>query len=109
MDRKAKERALECALLNLYRTWSTLPIPAGFSRPYYAERFRQMIVPGCVRYVGGVAAIRHVLTKRTLGLERLKAYPDLTVEALVATGKWDDLISEPYRTVARKRMARMSQ
>jgi len=109
MDRHARQRALECALFNLYRTWSTLPIPDGFSRPYYAESFRQMIVPGCARYIGGVAAVRHVLTKRTSGYERLKAYPELTVEALVATGKWDDVIGKPFRKIARERIARMSQ
>ena len=68
-----------------------------------------MIVPGCKNYKGAVRAIQHVLTKRTLGLHRLKAYPEMTVEYLVASGAWDDLIDEPFRKVARKRVKEISK
>lgn len=89
-----RETDLEAALFALYKQWSQLPIPAGFSRAYYAERFRQMIVPGCKRYRGGIAAVKHVLTMHTTGFARLKPYPELTVESLIATGDWNDVLGD---------------
>src|SRR5689334_6629883 len=107
MGQHPRQKDLEAALLKLYSAWASLPIQPGFSRPYYAERFRQMVVPGCKNYIGGIRAVQHVLTKRTLGLKRLKNHPELTVEALIAKGDWDDIIDEPFQTVARTRYAAM--
>jgi hypothetical protein len=87
--------------LVLYEAWARLPIPNGSTRPFRAERFRQTIVPGCKRYKG-VEAVKDVLPKSTAGFERLKPYPGLTVEYLVASGKWDDLFNEPFRQLAKK-------
>ena len=98
---KARERALESALLLLYEALSRLPITPEHPRPYYAERFRQTIVPGCKRYKGGVQAVRDILGKREVDARRLKSYPDLTVEYLVSSGKWDDLFNETDRNLAR--------
>src|SRR5437879_630987 len=105
MSDEARERALESALLRLYNAWSRLPVPPGRKRPYYAERFRQMIVPGCVRYKGGINAVRHVLLYWTSGFERLEEHPNLTVEQLVISGKWDDLFDSSDRTIARAKLA----
>src|SRR5882672_9496749 len=102
MIEKIRESALEGALFRLYQKWLQLPVQPGHARPYRAERFRQMIVPGCKNYKGGVLAVQHVLTTRTSGFERLKDTPELTVESLVASGQWNDLIREPYQKVARK-------
>jgi hypothetical protein len=98
---RSRERALEGALFALYEAWSKLPIPPGKERPYYAERFRQTIVPACKRYKGGVRAVKDVLGKATGGVERLKSSPHLTVEHLVLSGEWDDLFSDTYRKLAR--------
>jgi len=109
MADKRRERALESALFNLYENWARLPIPPGYQRPYYAERFRQTIVPGCKRYKGGVRAVKDVLGKPTLGAARLKPYPHLTVEHLVLSGEWDDLFNETYRKLARIGLKRLSK
>lgn len=105
MTDESRERALEAALFHLYEAWAELPIPAGKTRRYYAHRFRQMIVPGCKKYKGGVRAVQGVLCKSTAGFERLKPHPNLTVEYLVASGEWDDLFDESYRHLARARLA----
>lgn len=76
---------------------------------YRAERFRQMIVPRCKRYKGGIAAVRHVLTTNTAGFDRLKDHPTLTVEHLAISGEWDDLIPELFLKPARNRLARKSE
>ena len=110
MSEPARERALEAALLRLYEAWARLPIPRGYTRPYYAERFRQTIVPGFKRYKGGIRAVKDVLLKRTTeGFERLHSYPSLTVEHLVASGEWDDLFSEPFRKAARSKLRRLTR
>ncbi len=98
---KTRERALERALLLLYEAWARLPITPEHPRPYYAERFRQTIVPGCKRYKGAVQAVREILRKRKVGPKRFKSYPHLTVEYLVLSGKWDDLFNETDRKLAR--------
>ena len=105
----SRERALEAALLRLYEAWARLPIPPGQNRPYYAERFRQTIVPGCKRYKGGVRAVKDVLLKRTDGFERLRGDLELTVEWLVGSGEWDDLFSEPFRRAARNKLSQISR
>jgi|ERR1017187_2845071 hypothetical protein len=109
MADQSRERALESALFALYEAWSRLPIPPGKRRPYYAERFRQTVVPTCKRYKGGVQAVKDVLGKATGGAERLKAYPDLTVEHLVLSGEWDDLFHEKYRKLARIGLKKLSK
>ncbi len=91
MEDKSRERVLEAALFRLYQD--------------YAERFQQMIVPGCVRYKGGVPAVEGIVSRRPAGFERLKPYPHLTVEYLVASGDWDDLIAERCRKTALARLA----
>lgn len=99
---KARECALESALLLLYEAWAALPITPEHPRPYYAERFRQTIVPGCKRYKGGVQAVRDILgKKREVDARRFKCYPDLTVEYLVSSGRWNDLFNEIDRNLAR--------
>ncbi len=106
MADKSRESALEGALLHLYEQWARLPIGPGYTRPYRAERFRQTIVPGCKRYKGGVEAVKDVLLKTTThGFERLRPYPHLTVEYLVASGEWDDLFTESFRKLARKKLS----
>src|SRR5437870_4021131 len=101
MADKSRERSLEGALFRLYEAWARLPISPGYQRPYYAERFRQTIVPGCKRYKGGIRAVKDVLGKPTLGADRLRPYPNLTVEYLVLSGEWNDLFDETYRKLAR--------
>jgi hypothetical protein len=104
---KARERALESALFFLYEAWADLPITPEHPRPYYAERFRQTIVPGCKRYKGGAQAVRDILGKREVDAMRLRCYPDLTVEYLVSSGKWNDLFNEADRTLARFRLKKL--
>jgi hypothetical protein len=58
---------------------------------------------------GGVEAVQDVLLKRTAGFERLKPHPHLNVEYLVASGKWDDLFSEPFLKLARKKLSEISK
>jgi hypothetical protein len=99
---ESRERALEAALFDLYQRWRD-------ELGYRAERFRQLIVPGCKRYKGGVGAIKHVLTTRTAGFDRLKDHPELTVEYLAISGAWDDLIPEMFRNAARNRLAGKSK
>src|ERR1700730_19132925 len=104
---KAREHALESALLLLYEAWARLAITPEHPRPYYAERFRQTIVPGCKRYKGGVQAVRDILGKREVDARRLRCYPDLTVEYLVSSGAWDDLFNPADRTLARLRLKKL--
>jgi hypothetical protein len=95
MADNSRECAPEVALSKLYEEWARLPIPTGCKRPYYAERFRQTIVPGCKRYKGGVQAVKDVLEKKKAsGFVRLRSYPHLTVEHLVASGEWNDLFDQ---------------
>ena len=104
MPNKARERALESALFDLYQAWARLPIAPGYKRRYYATKFLQTILPKYRLYKGGVRAVKDVLGKRTIGAGRLKHYPHLTVEHLVLSGKWDDLFDETYRKLARREL-----
>ena len=97
MADESRERALESALLRLYERW-------WHELGYRAEGFRQTIVRGCRRYKGGVRAVEDILTKSTPVFYRLRNHPDLTVEHLVLSGDWDDLIREEYRVLAGKRL-----
>ena len=90
---------LERALFGLYDAWWR-------QLGYRAERFRQMFVPGCKRYFGGIRAVQHVLMKKTSGFGRLQGHPTLTVEHLVASGEWDHLIAPSFRAAALRRLGR---
>lgn len=103
----SRERALEGALFGLYQAWSKLPTPSDRLRPYFAEKFRQMIVPGCKLYKGGVEAVRHMLFKSKTGLlDYLAANNriDLSVESLVLSGEWDDLFDPQDRKRAAEKL-----
>jgi hypothetical protein len=54
--------------------------------------------------MGGIQTVKHVIANSTIGLERLKGYPELTVESLVLSGEWDDLFDETDRKNARKNL-----
>jgi hypothetical protein len=110
MANTSRECALEGTLLRLYETWARLPISPGYHRHYYAEYFRQTIVPGCKRYKGGVQAVEDMLLKKkTSGLERLRPYPHLTVEHLVASGEWNDLFGERLQILAQNKLRNISR
>ena len=102
----ARERALEAALFHLYRdVWPHLPLKPG-EKPYYAERFRQQIVAGCKCYIGGVQAVKRAIRRETTGRERLKNHPEVTLEALVLSGEWDDLFDDDDRRIAAEKLGR---
>ncbi|HUI39284.1 MAG TPA: hypothetical protein VLY22_01520, partial [Candidatus Nitrosotalea sp.] len=64
----------------------------------------------CVRYVGGVEAVKHVIGKSTTGLVRLRNHPELTVEKrVVLSRKWDDLFDDDDRMQARQNLATISK
>jgi hypothetical protein len=95
---ESRERDLESALFSLYQTWWR-------ELGWRAEKFRQMIVPGCKIYKGGVGTVRHLIYKRkTTGLDRLANRPELTIEHLVLSGQWDDLFDDKDRTAARMKL-----
>ena len=98
MPDETRERALERALFALYQTWWR-------ELGWRAEKFRQMIVPGCKIYKGGIGTVRHLIHKRkTTGLDGLANRQELTVEHLVLSGQWDDLFDEMDRNAARKKL-----
>ena len=95
MPDNSRERALEVALLCLYEEWRSLG--------YRAERFRQMVVPNCKRYKGGVAAVRDlVYGGATAGFAFLrdKHRLDLSVENLILEPEWADLFSDRDKLAA---------
>ena len=63
-----------------------------------------MIVPGCENYVGGAQAVKSVIHRPTSGFDRLKDYPQLTVEHLVLSGDWDDFFDDDDRRKAAKKL-----
>ena len=84
----SREQAFETALFHLYERWWHDLEPNGWR----AEKFRQMITPGCRLYKGGIWTVRHLLyTRETTGFSKLRDRPELTVESLVLSGEWDDL------------------
>jgi hypothetical protein len=92
------ETALEEALEQLYRQWGAL----GF----WAKRFHQTFSPGRKRYIGGIAAVRSVLTAPTIGfgfLKRLNCL-NLSVENLILKPEWEHLFGEEDRAMARERL-----
>lgn len=110
MPGKSRGSALEDALFNLYEQWYRLPPGRDRTRPYRAERFRQMIVPGCKRFKGGVEAARHVLYRgETDGFSFLRAHGrlDLSVEKLILDPKWTDLFTEADRSAARRKLGKV--
>jgi hypothetical protein len=92
------EAALEEALEQLYQQWGVL----GF----WAKRFHQTFTPGRMRYIGGVAAVRSVLTARTDCFAFLRACNclDLSVENLILNPEWERLFGEEDRAMARGRL-----
>jgi hypothetical protein len=95
-----REKELEKALLELYRSWADIG--------YRANRFFQMISPHCKRYVGGIVAVRRLLSKDSSGgfaFLRKHRVLDLSVEALVAGGNWNDLFGKFERARARAKLA----
>jgi hypothetical protein len=102
MGSESREHALESALFALSERWRYDIGPDC----WIAVKFRQMINPKCKIYKGGVGTVRHLLyqTKKTTGLNRLAAHPELTVEQLVLNGKWDDLFDDEDRSRAREKL-----
>jgi len=99
MSQQHDEAALELALLDLYQEWGALG--------YWARRFYQMVSPHCIRYKGGVAAVRGLLAKdQTAGFAFLKERRrlDLTVEHLVLAPEWHGLFTEEDRNRARMKL-----
>jgi hypothetical protein len=95
-----RESDLEEALLGLYREWADLG--------YRANRFYQMITPHCKRYVGGISTVQRLLSRDSSGgfaFLRDQGKLDLTVEALVAGGEWNDLFSSIERARAREKLS----
>ena len=97
------EAALEAALEVLYHEWGSL----GF----WARRLHQEFSPGRKRYIGGVAAVRSVLTSRTHGFSFLRQHKrlDLSIERLVLKPEWNHLFYDEERALARKRLERISK
>jgi hypothetical protein len=94
MTDESRERELESALFHLSERW-----------PWRAVKFRQMITPDCELYKGGVWTVRHLLyTRETSGLAKLRHLPNLTVETLVLSGKWDDIFDEYDKNAARRKL-----
>src|ERR1035441_1247853 len=109
MSDRTREQALERELLALYYEWAALPIAPGKRRPWHANYIRQMFTPKCVRYIGGIGTVKHVIRNSTSGLGRLHAHPDLTVESrFVLSGNWDDLFDDVDRARARENLATIS-
>ena len=107
-----RERELEAALFGLYKAWARLPVPPNRLRPFFAEKFRQMIVPGCKLYKRGPEAVRHILYRsKTNVLAHLVENQrlDLSVEALVLSGEWDDLFNAKDRKVAAEKLEEAAQ
>lgn len=92
------EAALERELERLYQRWGGL----GF----WAKRLHQKFTPGRAKYVGGIAAVRHVLKSPTSGLAFLREHDamDQSVEKLILRPEWKDLFSDEDRVIARRRL-----
>jgi hypothetical protein len=104
MTDATRERALEGALFHLYEQWRNLG--------YRAERFRQMVVPGCKRYKGGVAAVRGLVYGRPaagFAFLREKRRLDLSVENLILQQEWADLFSDRDRLAACQKLRKHSK
>jgi hypothetical protein len=87
----------------LYQQWGRL----GF----WARRLHQKFSPGRKNYVGGIAAVRSVLTGGTLGFTFLKEHDrlDLSVENLILQPEWKQLFCDEDRSAARQRLDRLSK
>ena len=103
MAKVYNEAALEEALEDLYQEWGAL----GF----WAKRLHQKFSPRRKKYIGGIAAIRSVLTGRTYGFSFLRKHKrlDLSVEALVLKPQWKYLFCDEDRALARKRLDKISE
>ncbi len=105
-----REKELEAELLRLYKhVWPKVPIPPGYTRPYYAKRLYQQFMPHCKRYIGGIQAVKSAIRGETSGRERLSSCPELTLESLVRNGKWDDVFDDDDRQIAARKLAGMKR
>ena len=100
MAKLHNEAALEEALESLYQEWGRL----GF----WAKRFHQKFSPGRKNYLGGVAAVRGVLSSRTDGLSFLALHDrlDLSLENLILQPEWKHLFCDADRILAQERLQR---
>ena len=75
------------------------PIPRVGSLGIWAKRLHQKFSPRRKKYIGGIAAIRSVLTGRTYGFSFLRKHKrlDLSVEALVLKPQWKYLFCDEDR------------
>jgi len=93
---------LEAELLRIYEEGGRL------DPPYWARRFYQLFMPHCVRYVGGVEAVRRMMASGGLsyGLQLVKSRNrlDLSVENLVLDNDWTHLFNDADRTLARSNL-----
>ena len=49
--------------------------------------------------------MRHLLyTRETTGFQRLYRHPDLTFEAFILSGNWDDIFDQHDKQTARKKL-----
>ncbi len=96
------EAALEHALEALYQQWGAM----GF----WAKRLHQKFTPGRRRYVGGIAAVRSVLTNKKEGFDVLKEREclHLSVESLILQQQWKESFCDADRERARRRLQRAS-
>ena len=77
---------------------------------YQAGRFYQMFMPHCKHYVGGVEAVRRVISKgRTGGAVFVveKGRPDLLLEHVVLDPKWSHLFDAETLAKARENLTRI--
>jgi hypothetical protein len=102
MAHTSRESALEAALFRLSERWRF-----DIGRDCWtAKRFRQMIDSSSSNYRGGIWTVRHLLyTGSTSGFRQLRKHPELTVEAFVLNGEWNDLFDEYDRQTAKRKLA----
>jgi hypothetical protein len=77
--------------------------------PYWARRFYQLFTRGCVRYVGGIEAVRRMMATggQSHGMEVVKGHNrlDLAVENLVNHPDWKHLFNDADRTLAQRNLS----
>jgi hypothetical protein len=96
------ERDLEAELHRFYLEGGKL------NPPYWARRFYQLFTRGCVRYVGGVEAVRRMMATggQSSGIEVVKKHGrlDLAVETLVLDSEWTHLFNDSDRWMAKRNL-----
>lgn len=99
MPKVYNEAALEQALEDLYQEWGALGL--------WAKRLHQKFSPGRANYIGGIGAVRSILSgRRTDGFVFLKEHGRLvlSVEELILKPAWKDLFCDEDRRLARKHL-----